>query len=480
MNRMHKAAASAVVLGMAVMMSGCIGAGADFGGVNRIHGQQAEVVVDTTKRYQTMEGCGGSLTESSAVLLMKMPPEQRHQTLVELFDRNQGIGLSYLRQAMGASDFRLSNYTYDDIDRDGEDWDLQHFSIARDKDYVIPALKEAMKVNPGIKIMASPWSPPAWMKTGRRLGGGSLRDEPRVLRTYAEYFVKFIRAYHAEGIEVDAITPQNEPFWTDMNMPSSSMDPDQEIALVKLIGKRFKEEGIKTKIVVFDHNWNNADYAIKVMSDPEANKFIDGSAFHAYGGNVAAQGKVHDAFPDKNVYFTEASTGVFAANFQANVMWDVENLMIGATRNWAKTVLMWNIALDEHGGPKALGGGPWCRGLLTVKSNLQVDRNEDFYALAHLSKFVAPGARRVEASAPNSVAFLNPDGGVVVIVSNRQGSKTFTIRCRDKVVKAELPGNSVATFTWNARGEAVKWWVTSGKKMKMEEQSEINQVAAEK
>ena len=301
------------------------------------------------------------------------------------------------------------------------------------------------------------------MKTNRHLHSGSLREDPRVLATYADYFVKFIRAYAQHGIRIDVISPQNEPAWTDLNYPTCSISPQLETAFVKVLGRRFVQEGIKTKIIVWDHNWDWTDYPIQVLSDKEANPFIDGTGFHAYGGGVERQAKVHDAFPDKNIYFTEASSGQWSADFIGNVLWDAKTLHIGATRYWSRTVFKWNIALDGAGGPKCFGGGPWCRGLVKIDDDGKVSRNSDYYGLAHGSRFVQVGARRIESSHPDSGAFLNPDGSVVLIVCNSHWTdRPGAIRWAGQSVLMHLPAKSVTTFTWDGHSDAVASWITAG------------------
>ncbi len=441
--------------------------------VNRAH---LDITVDAARQYQQIDGIGGSITESSAWLMCKkMNAAQRHQLLVELFDRQEGIGLSCLRQSIGASDFRISNYSYDDMPAGQEDYELKNFSIARDEETIIPVLKEALAINPDIFFIASPWSPPPCMKTSGVFGAGALRHDPRIMETYANYIIKFIRAYAREGITIHAVTPQNEPDWVDWSYPSCAMSAQTEIAFVKVLGRRFKEEGIATKIIIWDHNWNYPQYPLEVLGDKDANPYIDGSAFHDYGGDATAQTQVHDAFPDKNIYFTEVSSSVWAPNFNDNFLWDARSLVIDATRNWARTVIKWNIALDTVGGPKPYGGGPWCRGIVTIHDDGKVDKNADYYGLGQASKFVLRGAHRIESSSPDSIAFENPDLGLVLMVCNQDAAtRQCTIHWNGETLTVGLLARSVTTFTWDRHRDSVQSWVTAGSRKKLlERQAEL-------
>jgi glucosylceramidase len=428
-----------------------------------------DITVESARQYQEIDGIGGSITESSAWLMCKkMNAQQRHQLLVELFDRKEGIGLSCLRQPIGASDFRLSDYSYDDMPPGQEDFELTHFSIARDEETIIPVLKEALAINPDIFFIASPWSPPPWMKTSGVFGAGALRHNPRIMEAYANYIIKFIRAYARDGIPIHAITPQNEPDWVDWSYPSCAMSSETEAAFVKVLGRRFKEEGIATKIIIWDHNWNYPQYPLSVLADKDANPYIDGSAFHDYGGDASAQTQVHDAFPDKNIYFTEVSSSVWAPDFNANFLWDSRSLVIDAMRNWARTVVKWNIALDTAGGPKPYGGGPWCRGIVTIHDDGTVDKNADYYGLGHASKFVLRGAHRIETSSADTIGFENPDRGIVLLVCNEKITpQPCTIHWNGQSITVQLLPRSVTTLTWDRYGHGAHSWVTAGSRKKL-------------
>ena len=549
----------------------------------------------------------------------------------ELFDPDKGIGLSYLRQPMGASDFALNYYTYDDMP-DGEiDPDLENFSIHYDESYIIPMLQQAFAINPALKFMGTPWSAPAWMKDSGKLESGRLKDD--YYNTYAEYFLKYVQAYEAHGIMIHAITLQNEPEHEPCDYPCMRMTEDQDqdqnqdhpqAKLAKLVGKKFQDNGINTKIIVWDHNWDNPNYPIAVMNESYAKPYIDGSAFHCYceGCGPSAQSEVVTAHPHKDIYFTECS-GTVGSDFDKDLIWDVSNLIIGATRHWAKTVLKWNIALDENSGPQRYskcldvesseidqdggkvqiweyhdginqkwyfddvgrlvngggkcldvesseidqdggkvqiwechdginqkwyfddvgrlvnGGGKcldvyvdkkddsikdggkvqiwechdgtnqrWyfddanrlvllrgggchdCRGVITisnwrtekeVEEKVEVTKNVEYYSLGHASKFVRPGAKRIESTDSSgklieNVAFINPDQSIVAIVLNKDADeRIINIQWNKQSFSYELLRRSVTTFKWPNNLNAVDVWITTGDKKKLlEEQPQVS------
>jgi len=414
-----------------------------------------QVKVDTIYQYQEVEGYGAALTGSSAYLFHKsLDPTQRQRILKELFDPKQGIGLTYLRLTMGASDFSLSDYTYDDLPAGETDFNLEKFSLSRDTEDVIPILKEIVAIYPEIKLMGTPWSPPAWMKTSGSLKGGQLK--PEFYPVYARYFVKYIQEMQKEGISIDAITPQNEPLYSTAGYPCMLMQPAEQKTFIRdHLGPAFESAGINTKIIVYDHNWDRSDYATTILSDANAAKYIAGSAFHAYAGDVSAMSVVHNAFPDKNLYFTEISGGDWAVNFGDNLMWYMKNILIGTALNWSSNALFWNLALDQNHGPRN-NGCQDCRGVITISGGGgTITRNEEYYALAHFSKFVRPGAKRIYTLPDQSitnvdfVTFRNTDGTKVMVIANYNDlSKTFTIVQSNKAIKYTMAAKSVVTLTW--------------------------------
>ncbi len=413
------------------------------------------IMVDTTQHFQEIEGFGAALTGSSAYLInRKLAGDARTNLLNELFDPDQGIGLSYLRLTMGASDFSLSDFTYNDMPAGETDFALDHFSLSQDLQDVVPVLKEIVHMAPAIPLLGSPWSPPAWMKTSGSLKGGKLK--PECYGVYSDYFVKYIQAMKAEGLTIDAVTIQNEPLHFTANYPCMEMQAAEQLDFVKNhLGPRFVAAGLDTKIIIYDHNWDEPEYPMTILDDATARNYIAGSAFHAYAGDVSAMTMVHNAHPDKALYFTEISGGAWATDFAGNLMWNMRNIFIGTTRNWSKNALLWNLALNEHYGPQNNGCSN-CRGVITINSvTASVTRNVEYYALAHFSKFVRPGAVRISAQVPGiagetgAVAFQNRDGSKVMVIANYAGEmKGYAVNQNGREFVATLPPNSVITLVW--------------------------------
>lgn len=426
--------------------------------------------LNDTIAFQLMDGFGASLTDSSAHLIMTaMSAHQRDTLMRDLFDPEEGIGLSFLRQSMGSSDFRLSDYTYDDMPAGQRDPNLSHFSIHHDYAEIIPLLKQARQLNPDLFIMASPWSAPAWMKTSGSLFHGTLIDSDEIYETYAEYFVRFLLAYQTEGLPIDAVTLQNEPYYEPYSYPGMRMEPADQIRLAIALGKKLAANTLATRILCWDHNWDNPNYPITVLNHPEAKSYIAGTAFHAYAGNVFAQMTVFNAHPDRDIYFTECSGGDWATGFYDNLKWDTSTLLVGAIRNRAKTVAKWNLALDPSHGPKISGGCSDCRGVVTIDPNGIVTREEEYYALGHASKFVRRGARHIDSTlnpgnSIENVAFLNPDGSRVIVVLNPNAFRqNVQIESKGRSFFYPLPGQSLTTFHWPAEiGAEIGVWTTTG------------------
>jgi glucosylceramidase len=411
------------------------------------------VDVDDTQQFQTIEGVGASFTDSSAWVMAQVDDATRAQVMSALFDAGAGIGLSFLRQPMGASDFARALYTYDDIDPYGTDYALAGFSIDADRAYILPMLRAALAVNPGLRIMGSPWTAPAWMKTTNMLtDGGNLR--PDAFATYAQYFVQFVQAYASEGVALDSVTVQNEPA-TAPPYPSMVMTSDDQAAFIgQYLGPALAGAGLATRTFTWDHNWQ-PDYALAVLGNAAANPYVAGAAFHCYLGTPDAMSAVHDAYPGVSIAVTECSDGSRAA-FSDKLAYDVRTMIIGSIRNWASTVTKWNLALDQNRGPHWYPGSCVnCTGLVTVDTSTgSVSFNEDFYALGHLSKFVRPGALRIASNTfglggIEDVAFLTPEGSVVVLAINSGDSPAgFQVRWRGTTFQYALDAGAVATLQW--------------------------------
>jgi glucosylceramidase len=407
------------------------------------------IQVDTAQKFQEIDGFGFSLTGGSAQLITSLPQQKQDSLLRELFlTDSDGIGISYLRISIGASDLDDHVFSYDDLPKGSTDADLTKFTLKEDEKHLIPVLKKIVALNPKIKIMGSPWSAPAWMKSNNSPKGGLLKKE--FYYSYAQYFVKYIKAMQQAGVPIDAITIQNEPE-NPHNNPSMLMTAGEQAEFIRdNLGPAFRDEGIATKIILFDHNCDNPDYAIQVLNDAETKQFVDGSAFHMYLGEISAMSKVHSAHPDKNLYFTEQWTSG-DGDFGGDLNWHVNNLIVGATRNWSRTVLEWNLAADPQFSPHTTDGGcDRCLGALTIGD--QVSRNVSYYIIAHASKFVRPGSVRIgsnEVDGLPNVAFTNPAGEKVLIVLNTKGqAQDFQISFGGQTAAMKLAPGAVATYVW--------------------------------
>lgn len=435
----------------------------------------AAVVIDPSTTFQEIEGFGASLTDSSAWLIYEfLNAAERQAVLTDLFDPEEGIGLSYLRQPMGASDFRLQEYSYDDLPAGvTSDYNLNYFSIAYDENYIIPTLQEILAINPDVRIMGSPWSPPVWMKDSGQVGSGHLKSN--VYGTYANYFVKYIQAYAAHGIPIDAVTLQNEPYYEPGSYGGCRMEPADQVKLVKEMGPAFESNQISAKILVWDHNWDNPGYPIAVLDDATARGYIDGVAWHHYGGDVSAQTQVHNAWPDKDAYFTEGSDGTWNdGGFDSDL---IRNgvFMVDTLQNWARTVVKWNLALDENNGPKIAGGCDTCYGVIMINQQTrQVSPRPHYYALGHASKFLRPGAVRIGCGSGNvrTVAFKNTDQSLVLYAVNPNPSgDTLKLEWNGQWVVCDMAARSIMTFRWDWQPNAtVDVYLTTGDQSSLLEQ----------
>jgi glucosylceramidase len=406
------------------------------------------IEVDETQKFQTIDGFGYTLTGGSASLINHLPAAEKKALIKELFStKNNGIGVSYLRISIGASDLSADTFSYNDLPAGQTDVNQDKFSISREVMDMIPVLKAIVAVNPGIKILGSPWSPPTWMKDNGSFKGGSLK--PVYYESYAKYFVKYINAMKAQGITIDAITIQNEPLHPG-NVPSMLMPAIDEANFIKTaLGPVFKKAGIKTKIIVYDHNADKPEYPLTILKDPEARQYVDGSAFHLYAGKITALSQVHEAFPEKNLYFTEQWVGG-PGNFAEDLKWHVTTLIIGATRNWSRNVLEWNLAADPAYKPHTDGGCTTCLGAITISP--AVTRNVAYYIIGHASKFVTPGSVRIASNIVgklDNVAFTTPEGKtVLIVVNNNTKEQAFNIKTKRHLINASLPAGAAATYVW--------------------------------
>lgn len=405
--------------------------------------------VDTTQIMQTIDGFGFTLTGGSAIAINGLGPAAKSDLLNELFViSNRSLGISYLRISIGSSDLDRSVFSYDDMPAGQIDTSLLNFSLDPDRQNLIPLLKQILVLNPNIKILAVPWSAPVWMKDNGSSVGGSLK--PEYYDAYAHYFAKYIQGMKAEGITIDAIAPQNEPL-NPNNNPSLYMTAQQEATFIKNnLGPTFQAQSISTKILVYDHNCDHPEYATSILADANASRFVYGSAFHLYAGDISALSTVHNAYTDKQVYFTEQYTSS-TGDFGGDLKWHLKNVVIGSMRNWSKTALEWNLANDQNFGPHTPGGCTTCKGALTINFST-ITRNVAYYIIAHASMFVPSGSVRIGSNIVGevqNVAFKTPSGTKVLIAENDGSTDAnFNIRFAGTWVHVTLPAGAVATYRW--------------------------------
>ncbi len=405
------------------------------------------IFINTQQRFQSIDGFGFTLTGGSALLIQQMQPKQRKALLQELFGKSDhAISISYLRISVGASDLSESVFSYNDLPVGKTDTLLQQFNLAKDTIHLIPLIKQILAINPSIKFMATPWSPPTWMKTNGNSKGGSLI--PSYYRAYARYLVKYIQAMKKRGISIDALTIQNEPEHGGNN-PSMLMGAEEQALFIKdHLGPLFSQNAIKTKMVIWDHNCDHPEYPIQVLNDATANRYIDGSAFHLYAGDISALTKVKNAHPNKNIYFTEQWTGS-KGSFDGDLKWHIKNVLIGSMQHHSKIALEWNLANNSVFGPHTAGGCTECKGALTIDGSA-VSRNVAYYIIAHASKFVPPGSVRVQSNSTQnieSVAFLTPKGStILILLNNGAATESLTIVYKKQGVDLTVKAGSVASI----------------------------------
>ncbi|MFD6949366.1 glycosyl hydrolase [Nocardiopsis sp. TSRI0078] len=409
-----------------------------------------DIAVDPGQRFQRFTGAGASVTEASAHLIGSLPQGERDALMESLFSRDGGgIGLNYLRQPLGGTDFNAGSfYTYEDTPG--------RFGIDRDRQEIIPVLREALAANPGIRFMGSPWSPPAWMKTGGSLNGGSL--DPAHYGDYADYLVSAVEAYGEEGIELTDLTVQNEPLFAT-SYPSTSMSAQEQADFFRVLDGALADAGLDTRLYAYDHNWDRTDYPLEVFEATRGIERVQGAAFHCYGGRPEAQQQIVDA--GKRVFFTECSgtdSADPASTFADTLRWHSENLVVRNMRSGGETVLTWNLALDGNGGPHQGHCEDRCNGVVEIDGS-RVTRNAEYYMLGHLTRFVDEGARRIGSTSQGSggvqnVVFENPGGGRAAYVTNAaSGPRTFSITEGGDSLSYTLPAGAVATFTWSPAGD---------------------------
>jgi len=411
------------------------------------------VTIDSSKHFQRVHGFGAAITDASAELLSRLPDDKRRAIMAELFGRKSGgLGLSFTRLTVGASDFSRTHYSYDDTPGNIPDPELTHFSIEPARQYVLPRVREALAINPDLKVMISPWSAPAWMKTGKSLIQGQL--EPRYYPAFANYLARTVEAFGRDGVPVSLLSIQNEPDFEPDSYPGMRVNSPQRAEIIgRYVGPVFRSRNLRTQILDYDHNWDNPEMPWVVLSDPAARKYVSGVAWHCYEGDVPAQSQVHDAFPRYDAWQTECSGGEWEPKFGDTLGWMTDKLIIGAVNHWARGSLTWNLALDPAHGPHKGGCGD-CRGVITIDpATGAITRNVEYYALGHASRFVFPRAYRIAAvrrdTEVEAAGFLNPDGSRVAIVHRKSGEGPLTIALDGRRYVLPLPPGAVASLRWS-------------------------------
>ena len=411
-------------------------------------GSAAGITVDASQRFQSILGFGGAFTDASCCLLSRMEAGHRRKLLDEFFGP-AGLGLSMGRTCIGSSDYSCSAYSYDDSA--APDPQLKHFSIAHDRAYILPVLREALSVQPELFLFSTPWSPPGWMKAGGSLLGGSMRKQ--YFAAYAQYFVKFLEGYKAEGVPIRAVTTQNEVDTDqDGKMPAALWGQEYETGFIKeFLGPALRAANLDTKVWLLDHNYDLWGRAIDMLSDPEVFKYVDGVAWHGYMGKPDSMTRVHKSFPQKGAYWTEGGPDYTAPDYATDwTKWAGTYAQI--LKNWARCIVAWNLVLDEKGRPNI---GPFsCGGVVTLDSKTQeLTRSGQYWAFAHYAKTIRRGAQVIatssDATGIEHVAFANPDGDFVLVLTNPGDQRSVECRFRERVLPLTLERDSVLTLTWN-------------------------------
>ena len=407
------------------------------------------IEVDESRTFQPIEGFGFALTGGSAYLLAGLPAADRAELLEELFGLTEdAVGLSCLRISIGASDLGWRDFTYWDLEPGTADPDLARFNLAVCDPEVVPVMQQILRINPAVKIIASPWTAPPWMKSNDSFIAGSLK--PECYAAYARYFVKYVEVMRGNGIHVSAVTPQNEPH-NPKNEPSMVMTATEQAEFIKgHLGPALRKGAPETEILCWDHNCDEPDYPLTVLGDAGARAYIGGVAWHLYNGSPEAMSKVWAHYPEKKVYFTEQWVSSHD-DFMGALRWHTKNVIIGTLRNWSRTALEWNLASDPEFALHTPNGAVGALGGVTIGDTIK--RNPGYYLMAHAARFIRPGSVRVHSSEvdplPN-VACLTPDSRMVMVVMNdTDGPRRFRVQHQGTYATLELGKGEVATLRWN-------------------------------
>ena len=403
------------------------------------------IVIDPAKSYQPILGFGAAFTDAACYTFNRVDPGVRETLFHELFHPSE-MGLSVCRTCVGSSDYSTEAFTYNEGDPDP---DLNRFSIEHDRPYVLPILRQARKANPDLFLFSSPWTPPGWMKSNKSMLGGNMQRH--YMASYANYFVKFLRAYESEGVVVNAITVQNEVDTDqDSRMPQCAWPMEYEADFVRQhLGPTFEKNGVKTKIWIVDHNYNLWGRAIAELETPDVRKYTNAIAWHGYVGKPEWMMRVPEAYPDVEMYWTEGGPDYTQPDYLTDwANWST--MFLGILRNGCRSITGWNLALDERGKPNI---GPFtCGGMVTIHSQTkEITRSGQHWALAHFSRFIRRGAHRIESTGAGDIAhaaFQNPDGSQILILANTGADRAVEARLGQQATTVQLAPNSVATLTW--------------------------------
>jgi glucosylceramidase len=406
------------------------------------------VVLDPAKTYQDVLGFGASMTDASCYLLNQLAPAARDRLFGELFGASES-NFSVCRICIGSSDYATKAYSYDEGEPDPE---MARFSIDHDRQWNLPMLKLSRAVNPDLFLVASPWSPPGWMKANKSMLGGCI--QAKSFPAYAKYFVRFLQSYADAGVPVNAVTVQNEvDAEQDGRMPACLFAQEHEVWFVSQhLGPALAQNKLDTKIWILDHNYDLWGRAIAELDKPEVKRYVDGVAWHGYSGRPESMARVHEAHPDRHMYWTEGGPEYREPQYETNwARWS--RVFTGILRNWSRSITAWNMALDEQGRPNI---GPFhCGGIVTINSKtLEVTRSGQYWAMVHYSRAIRRGARRIESAGTVEriahVAFVNPDGTKAAVLTN-SGNQERKVLVRMSGAEAEttLPADAIATLTWS-------------------------------
>ena len=421
---------------------------------SKLPADAVEITIDNKTHYQSMEGFGPAITGSAAYNLSKMKEADRAKILKDAFHPTEGLGYNYIRVSIGCSDFSLQEFTW--CDQEG----LEFFGVhEEDETYLFPILREILAINPDVKIIAAPWTAPLWMKIDRynntpynKWAGGKLN--PDYYDEYAQYLVMWVEEMEANGFKIESITPQNEPLH-DGNSASTYMSWEQQRNFIKNnLGPAFEEAGLTTKIWIYDHNFDVTDFVKNIYADKEASKYVEGSAWHAYGGSSSALAQIYKADPSKSIYFTEQSIGTWCPNFGDNLLWHIREVCLGTINNYCRAVVLWNFMLDAERGPNRPGGCQTCYGFVDCDGSYAYNTltyRSHWYAIGHMSKVVQRGAQRIKSSASGVTlsAFENPDGTLsAVVLNDKDEDKQVVVRSPKGDFVLTLAGRSVTSIIW--------------------------------